>query len=128
MKTKLVVLSAFCVILMAVDFQSSFGRANGPQVQYQFTPVSYLGRDTAAYGINQRGDIVGRFRESSKSLYSLINEDHGFVQRGDSLPSIDFPKAISTIAYGINRQGQIVGAYSMSAAEPFHGFLFENWA
>ena len=67
MKAKLLVLGTTCIILLAANLQTSFAGKRGAQVSYQFTSKNVNGKETEAYGMNQGGDIVGRF-VSSKSL------------------------------------------------------------
>jgi probable HAF family extracellular repeat protein len=61
---------------------------------------------TAAYGINNTGQIVGGFGASE-------NPDgrHGFLISGGSISTIDVPGSTDTIARGVNSRGQIVGDY-----------------
>jgi probable HAF family extracellular repeat protein len=68
---------------------------------------------TNAYGINNSGQIVGSFNDSSGS--------HGFLKNGSTYTPFDYPGATSTTAYGINDSGQIVGTAAISGV--LHGFL-----
>ncbi len=122
MKVKLLVLSAACVILLAVNFQTSFAGQKGVQPPYQFTSVNVMGKETEAYGINQGGAIVGRFVGSS----SLIKVYHGFMVDRDSTATIDVPNNLGadTVIYGINSRGKVVGGYTASGK--YHGFLDEG--
>ena len=58
---------------------------------------------TAAFGINDAGQIVGYDATGA--------EIHGFLYSGGSFTPIDVPGATVTAAYGINASGQIVGDY-----------------
>src|SRR6266478_8098356 len=69
---------------------------------------------TRALGINDAGQIVGDFRNSTGT--------HGFLDTGGSFTQIDVPGAITTEALGINDAGQIVGLFVASEGGG-HGFL-----
>src|SRR5262245_33789574 len=66
---------------------------------------------TFASGINDAGQIVGRFTDSTG--YS-----HGFLYDGGTFTTIDPPGSQDTDARGINNLGQIVGGFSDSTG--FH--------
>lgn len=74
---------------------------------------------TVANGINDTGEIVGFYEDSSGNY-------HGFLDVAGSFSSIDFPGASSTMAYGINNTGQVVGSYYLlSDTNPSNqGFLY----
>ena len=65
-----------------------------------------MGADgTIATGINNSGQIVGTYYDSSGTA-------HGFLYSGGIYTTIDGPLEVEgTIAYGINDAGQIVGSY-----------------
>jgi hypothetical protein len=68
--------------------------------QGSFTPIDVPGAfDTEASGINDAGQIVGRYN----------NLTQNFLLAGGSFTPIDVPGATFTLAYGINNAGQIVG-------------------
>src|SRR5690242_19996749 len=71
---------------------------------YTFTTLDVLGAaNTRAFGINDRGQIVGFFNTSA--------EGHGFLYSGGSFTSIDPPGALGrSSASGINHTGEIVGS------------------
>jgi len=112
MKAKLLVFGAVCVILLAVNFQSSFAGKKGAQVTYQFTSINAMGKETEAYGINQGGAIVGRYVGSSSLLNSKVY--HGFIIDRNSTETIDVPYGTDTVVYGINSRGKVVGSYRVS--------------
>jgi probable HAF family extracellular repeat protein len=62
---------------------------------------------TAAKGINARGDIVG--------LYVAGGRTHGFLLADGQYTTLDFPVpgVRATIANGINARGEIVGQYTL---------------
>jgi probable HAF family extracellular repeat protein len=76
-------------------------------------------RSSTAFGINDRGDVVGTF----------VDQDfvqHGFLlSKGEFITVIDFPGAQGTIARGINPRGEIVGNYRLPGdpAVAARGFL-----
>src|SRR5882724_1776035 len=88
---------------------------------YTFTPIDVPGASaTLAYGINNKGQIVG--------YYSLPGQNawHGFLYAAGAFTSLDVPFSDATNgtqAYGINNKGQIVGGYSYANGE-VHGFLY----
>ena len=96
-------------IFFLLWFGASFSKAS---TSYTFTQIDFPGSTyTAAYGINDAGQIVGEF-----------GLEHGFLKSGSSFTQIDFPGAAGTAAYGINDAGQIVGEfYDIHGNE--HGFL-----
>lgn len=74
------------------------------------------GSQTAAWGINIYGDVVGTYNSADGS-------GHGFLWSGQRFSSIDFPGAALTGVYGINDYGDIVGLYASTANGPHHGFV-----
>src|SRR4051812_42092685 len=81
---------------------------------FSFTPIDVPGASlTAAAGINDTGQIVGEFVDSTGI--------HGFLNTGGSFIPIDVPGAFSTFAQNINDAGQIVGIFVDNTGG--HGFL-----
>jgi len=71
--------------------------------------------DTVPQGVNDRGQSVGRFRDSAGIF-------HGYLRQGDgSFVTIDPPGSIFTDAFDINDGGTIVGIWQ-AAAGAFHAF------
>jgi probable HAF family extracellular repeat protein len=73
-------------------------------------------------GINNRGQIVGRFVDANGTNRGFLRDTRGFTP-------IDFPGATSTATYKINDRGQIVGGYSTvgnNTAYPTHGYLLDQ--
>jgi probable HAF family extracellular repeat protein len=66
-----------------------------------------IAAQTAAKGINARGEIVGSYVDGA-------GKTHGFLLKDGSYTSLDFPLAgvRATIANGINSRGEIVGQYT----------------
>jgi probable HAF family extracellular repeat protein len=76
---------------------------------------------TFAYGINNRGQIVGAYRDSTGGY-------HGFLDSDGSFTNIDVPSAFITYAYGVNDSGQIVGSSSRAIFHEllYNGFLYSG--
>ena len=76
------------------------------------------GRNTAALGINNNGDIVGWYERNINGVFG-----HGFLYSEGQFLTIDEPDSmLSTIPFGINDRGDIVGSY-IPADRTNHGFL-----
>jgi probable HAF family extracellular repeat protein len=84
---------------------------------YTFTIIDVPGSiSTVTTGINDRGQIVGRFRDAA-------GETHGLLIDGAKLTIIDVPGIRETTeANAINNLGQIVGIFR-DAAGALHSFL-----
>jgi len=81
---------------------------------YTFTQIDVPGASfTEASGINDAGQIVGRFDDTTGN--------HGFLYTGGSFTQIAVPG--NALARDINDAGQIVGDFSNSFSSPAHGFL-----
>jgi probable HAF family extracellular repeat protein len=72
---------------------------------------------TQAYGINDRGQIVGSYMDSS-------NTGHGFIYSDGTYTTLDNPLG-PAIFYGINNRGEIVGTYTANGSG-LNGFLYSN--
>ena len=85
-------------------------------VNGNFTAIDVPGSlDTTALGINDEGQIVGAFTDSS-------DVTHGFLLSDDTYITLDGPGSYSTVAWGINDAGQIVGEYN-TPTTPLPGTL-----
>ena len=85
-----------------------------------WTQVDYPGAsETEVRGINNNGDAVGSYRDSSGV--------HGFLLSNGVFTTIDYPRAYSTEAESINDAGVIAGTYAMflSPFEPT-GFIYQD--
>jgi uncharacterized membrane protein len=98
---------------------------------YTFTPFDVPGAtQTAAFGINDRGKIVGFFIDSAGVhgfLFAPRRDDGEHDKRADggSFTTIDVPGTFTTEARDINNAGRIVGFFIESRFNgPEHGFLF----
>jgi probable HAF family extracellular repeat protein len=76
-------------------------------------PVNHVG--TAAYDINNAGQVVGWFTDAS-------GNDHGFIKNGSSYQIVGIAGGINTQILGENNLGQLVGTYDDSSGNE-HGFL-----
>lgn len=103
-------LAAFCLVTLSLLPNSTSARAPNWIFTSIDVPEASL---TVAYDINEDGDIVGFYRNSTGF--------HGYLLSEGEFTTIDFPDAIQTRVYGINSKGDIVGLYSDSSG--FHGFL-----
>ncbi len=82
-----------------------------------FSFFNFIGNTTVANGINNAGDIVGYFQDSSGVV-------HGFLYNGTTYTTLDDPYASgSTEALGINNNGEIVGIFTDSSGR-VDGFLY----
>jgi len=85
---------------------------------YRYVTIDVPGaKSTQAYRINARGDIVGRFTDSTG--------DNGFLLSAGTLYTIRIPGSVATYANGINDRGDIVGIYRTGPTSP-HGFLLQG--
>ncbi len=75
---------------------------------------------TEAFGINDAGQIVGVYEDSSGTF-------HGFLYSGGTYITLNDPlgTGATTYATGINDAGQIVGYYDDSSGAE-HGFLYSD--
>jgi probable HAF family extracellular repeat protein len=99
-----------------------------PQTNSQTSPPSYLFKSidfpgaasTQAFGINERGDVVGAYTDTG-------GNSHGFKLSDGKFRSIDFPDAIFTAARGINDDGEVVGGFeNINETGGAHGFVLRN--
>lgn len=102
-------------LFLAFLFTAPVDAAN----DYSFTTIDFPGAlGTAAYGINNAGQIVGSRKTTSDGRSS------GFLLSAGSFTNIDFPPGtFSGGALGINDAGQIVGEYRACCGADSHGFL-----
>ena len=86
---------------------------------YTFSPIDDGTNGTGATGINDAGQIVGFYEDSSGA-------QHGFLYSGGTYTPLNAPSGTKgTQAVGINDSGQIVGAYADSSGA-VHGFLYNS--
>jgi probable HAF family extracellular repeat protein len=76
-------------------------------------------RSTEALGIDNAGDVVGTYTDSS-------GRSHGFLYGSQGvLTTIDVPGSTETFVNGINNLGTIVGSFTSSVSGT-HGFIYEG--
>jgi hypothetical protein len=89
------------------------------QATYTYFTFDYPGATaTYANGINNEGDIVGNYVDSSNVI-------HGFSYFRGNFTAINVPNATFTDARGINNKGVIVGDFGASSTTT-EGFLLRN--
>lgn len=105
-------------LIGAVIFQFlTVGISKATPISYSISTINPLGsNDTIVYGVNDSGQLVGYFRDSTGA--------HGFLLSGSTLTPIDFPGADATEVYGINNAGALVGTYIVGGV--LHGFKQEG--
>jgi YVTN family beta-propeller protein len=90
-----------------------------PQILgYSFQPLADPpgSLEAVPQSINNRGQIVGWFRDTT-------NIFHGYLRQTDgSFVTVDPPGSIFTVAYGLNDAGTAVGVWQ-AAGGAFHGFV-----
>jgi probable HAF family extracellular repeat protein len=89
--------------------------------------ASAPGLGTAAFGINDRGRIVGTYIDAGGRAHGFLRDKgHGALREKGAFTAIDHPDgALATVASGINNRGQIVGGYQDSEGTA-HGFLLDE--
>lgn len=124
-RSRLLIVGVAVVCLASVILRST--SAIG-QINAQASPSSYVFKSidfpdaasTQAFGINERGDVVGAYTDTS-------GNSHGFRLGDGNFHSIDFPGAVSTAARGINDAGEVVGVFTTSDdPNGGHGFVLRN--
>ena len=85
----------------------------------KFTAVNFpKSKGTQAIGINDKGDVVGLYLDSS-------SVQHGYVKKGTKYTSIDVTGDTSTEAWGINNSGQIT-VFALSSTGIYESFLYNG--
>ncbi len=82
-------------------------------------PLAGSGGFTAAYGLNNAGQIVGAFSNADGSVSG------GFLLSHGQYTTLNDPSGLYTTATGINDRGQVVGFY-YDASFNGHGFVYSN--
>jgi probable HAF family extracellular repeat protein len=131
--TKTLVPSAFALSMLvtaALTFADQESGAEqerrGHQNELTFTQIDFPGAlGTDASSINERGQIVGSYADSTDCLSTRIVGCHGYLLDHGDFTTIDVPAAMGTVAGAINRRGQIVGFF-IDATGAVHGFLLDQ--
>ncbi|HVM92142.1 MAG TPA: hypothetical protein VMT67_04980 [Terriglobales bacterium] len=86
-----------------------------------FRLISYPNApNTAAFGINKSGVIVGTYCEDAG-----CNIGHGFMLKGKNFTTLDYPGGTNAEALAINASGDVVGTYE-SPDSHLHCFLLHK--
>jgi uncharacterized membrane protein len=135
---------------------SAFTIARAASYTFTTIDVPFPGaQDTAARGINNRGQIVGGYSDNSLQLQGFLDDKglittiphtgpqsinnrrqitgfysdsrgiHGFLYDKSRFTTLDIPGAILTQAFGINDRTQIVGDYRDQQGQ-HHSFLLTD--
>ena len=78
-----------------------------------------------AFGINDRGRIVGAYNAGGRDLGFVRDKGRGDRRDEGVFTTIDFPGAAKTLAQAINNRDQIVGSY-LDSEGTMHGFLLDD--
>jgi len=95
---------------------------SGSPPSYSFTTIVDPSDNvvyTAAYGINDPGNIVGVFNQNSEGVIKY----HGFLLDNGSYTTYDVGAGGSTTIYGINNNGDFVGSFGSGSSPYSAGFL-----
>lgn len=116
MRKKLGVLFGTFVLLVAVA-------AGAWAVQYRMVDLWPISNDcSAAYGINDNGQVVGYFRAAN---CKPISSSYAFLWQNGVRKCLSHPYVDWGIAYSINNSGQIAGVHYDLYCNP-HAALWEN--
>jgi uncharacterized membrane protein len=84
------------------------------------------GTGTAAFGVNDRGRIVGTYIDPGGAVHGFVRDKGRRARRDEgAFTIIDSPGAVDTLALAINNRDQIVGA-SIDAENTKRGFLLQE--
>jgi probable HAF family extracellular repeat protein len=108
----LAILALFSSVRLA--WADAFALSNGIFTTFN-VPGAYPGT-TIAEGVNDAGQIVGYYRNSTGQ--------HGFLDTNGVFATIDVPSSTATVALGINNAGEIVGGTNIGGGP--HGILDSN--
>ncbi len=108
--------------------RSAFIYDRGAITSFNYPRVGQALAATVANGINNSGQIVGGFCDTSfvcpQGFFNVAN--HGFLDDHGKFTQLDYPGTVGTTqAFAINDAGQIVGDYEINESGPY-GFLYAN--
>jgi probable HAF family extracellular repeat protein len=88
-------------------------------VFHQIKIPGFLTTNVSVFGVNDNGDVVGRFVANDTAF--------GFLLRNGKLTILSFPGAQSgTTPSSINDQGVVVGNFSLSPGDTGHAFMWKD--
>ena len=118
--SKTVILAA---LLAAGSVLSATSLADAAAYTFTQIDVPFVGAsDTTIFGINDRGEVVGSYRDAAFQSHGFFRDAMGNFSSID----VPFPNASNTTAYGLNNQGEIVGSYNTGAFQNLHGFVLQQ--
>ncbi|MGB8131130.1 MAG: hypothetical protein WCG81_15175 [Candidatus Angelobacter sp.] len=86
---------------------------------HQITFPGFSTTNASAFGVNDNGDVVGRFVANGTAF--------GFLLHNGKMTILSFPGARSgTTPASINDQGVVVGNYFLSLDDPGHAFMWKD--
>jgi probable HAF family extracellular repeat protein len=92
----------------------------------RFTKVNPPGaKGTQPQGINNRGQIVGKYSNTTGAVSEPGAQIRGFLLDRGRYIRLDVPGAVTSQAFDINDRGQVVGEYQ-DADGTFHGYVWEQ--
>jgi probable HAF family extracellular repeat protein len=118
MKTRKSVLRVLAVVL---TFACIATAADAAKLKFKFKTISVpKALQTIAWGINNRGDIVGEYTNQKGAL-------HGFLLVNGKFTNIDDPSGTyGTEPINVNSKGTIVGDYLIDSGGDVRGFRYKN--
>jgi probable HAF family extracellular repeat protein len=86
------------------------------------------GRQSAAFGINNEGEITGSLSTGTCTPLPpcSLGDTHAFVDTGHGLTDLGTLGGNFSEGLGINNRGEIVGGSNLTADAPLHLFLFHG--
>jgi probable HAF family extracellular repeat protein len=92
---------------------------------------SVVGRQSAAYGINNAGTITGSLSTGTcggpfTPCPAGLGDTHAFEYKGTTLTDLGTLGGDYSVGRGINNRGEIVGGSNRVAGGPLHLFLFDH--
>jgi probable HAF family extracellular repeat protein len=111
----------FIITLASLIGSTARAQTSTDVPQFRFRTIDFPeGTATQAFGINERGDVVGEYTDAAGNV-------HGFLWSNGNFSSIDYPGAALTSTRGINDAGEIVGAFSTAGdLDHAHGYTLQN--
>ena len=116
----LVVLSV-ALALAQTPMNTSLAPAGVVSGSFSFTTIDFPGANqTRALGLNDNGDIVGTYRDSSGVFLGYLLSQGNFT-------TVDVPGSIQTRVLAINNLG-VIGGHFLDSSRVRHSFLLNHGA